>query len=84
MCFTLKLDLADRCFDGPRFKQQTINHCQVNLLIYLNHNFFDIVGTYSYGTNLALKVGLAPVETTHSDLTQYWWIGVRKSDLQRA
>ena len=27
-------------------------------------SLFDVVGTYSYGTNLALKVGLVPVETT--------------------
>ena len=27
-------------------------------------SLFDIVGTYSYGIDLALKVGLVPVETT--------------------
>ena len=29
-------------------------------------SLFDIVGTSSYGTNLALKVGLVPVEITIS------------------
>ena len=27
-------------------------------------SLFDIVGTYSIGTNLTLKVGLVPMETT--------------------
>ena len=29
-----------------------------------NWSLFDIVGIYSIGTNLTLKVGLAPMETT--------------------
>ena len=28
-------------------------------------SLFDIVGTYSCGVNLTLKVGLGPMETTH-------------------
>ena len=29
-----------------------------------NWSLFDIVGIYSIGTNLTLKVGLVPMETT--------------------
>ena len=34
-------------------------------------SLFDIVGTYSYGTNSALKIGLVPVETTNGLL---WYL----------
>ena len=37
--------------------------------------FYDIVGTYSIGTFLSLKVGLVPMETTHAnDLSHPGWM----------